>query len=155
MSWISKIFGNKKSNKVKSDRTLAEAFHATNDSDYDDAFVKAWIKRKTTDVDKNIMVNPDLAFKEPTFKKLKELQAKTIQVSDEDYKDLTFDEEIDLNDYNLKDLTEETKQKIVELIKLDTEKRLGRRANTVFHDDGSWTTPEGITYTPEKSEENE
>ena len=154
MSWLSKLFGKKKK-KITAESTLAEAFHVTNDSDYDDPFIKAWIKRRTADPNKEIMVNPDLAFKEPAFKSLKELQQKVIQVNPEDYKNLVFDEEIDLNNYNLSDLTQKTKQEIVKLIIMDAEIRLGGRIKTVFHDDGSFTTPGGFTFTPEKKEENE
>lgn len=137
MSWLSTLFGKKKNGIPE--KTLADAFFKTNEVDEDF---------------KKVMVNPDLAFREPAYKKIKEIESK-IQVNPEDYKNMVFDEKIDLNDYNLKDLTEQTKQEIVRLIKIDTELRLGRRMDTEFHDDGSFTTPSGITFTPiNKEDEN-
>jgi hypothetical protein len=108
MSLLGKIFGKRKTKK-EIEQDIPTGFHTG----------------------KDIMVDTDIAFREPAYKRIKEIESKLL-INPEDYKNLKFDEKIDLNDYNLSDLSQETKKKILELIVLDTEIRLGQRPTQEF-----------------------
>ena len=97
MKWINRIFG-----KNNEESKIADGFFRTKE---------------------DIVVNADVAFK-PSVKQAIDDVRKKLLVTDDDYKNLNFDDNLDLHDYNLSDLSDEAKVKIIEIIKEDSKKRI-------------------------------
>jgi hypothetical protein len=109
MGFFSKLFGKPK--KVKSERNLAAAFHATKIDEYDYDVL-------------NKEIRSDLAFQEPAYKRLKELESK-IQVSPEDFMDISF--EMDVDNISFGTLSDAAKKQILEIVRKDRINKLGEK----------------------------
>lgn len=85
---------------------------------------------KTT---KDIIVNSDIVKYKPAKDVVEEIKSKFDPV---DYSELSFDEQID--NYNLNELSDETKSKIIQLIKQDLKDR-HEKLEEMY---GNWRIPE-------------
>ena len=122
MSWISKLFGKR---QKSSQLDMANGFYSTR---VDELLKEHGLKLVNPKVGplnaetpvnpEKIMVKPDLAFYKSRLAKLKEIEGK-LQVTPEDYKDLSFDDSIDLNTISFTGISDEAKRKIIEIIMED------------------------------------